>query len=267
MGNRALIKTQRVGGIGLYLHWNGGRDSVEPFLAYCKMQGYRPPERDGYGWARLAQVIGNFFGGTLSVGIFDQCGDYCEDNGIYIIQDWEIIDRITHDGFREQQQYDFIDMLHAIDEKQPEHCQLGDYIDSVEIDTKDLKLGDRVYITALTEELPEACEVVGFGEDEVINGYHVHGVPYVDKYNGGPKNCNNYIHTKTCRIVPTAAQRAERIRAKIDRLKRKKADCDLEINYPELISRAMLDYYQRESDKYKQEIEQLKATLTELINK
>ena len=33
------------------------------------MKGYRPPEIDEYGWARLCQVIGNTIGGTLSVGI------------------------------------------------------------------------------------------------------------------------------------------------------------------------------------------------------
>lgn len=36
MGNRAVITTtdQR---IGIYLHWNGGKDSVEAFLKYCKL--------------------------------------------------------------------------------------------------------------------------------------------------------------------------------------------------------------------------------------
>lgn len=69
MGNRAVITTsqskdvQTSIDIGVYLHWNGGRDSVEAFLSYCKLRGFRPPERDCYGWARLCQVIGNFFGG------------------------------------------------------------------------------------------------------------------------------------------------------------------------------------------------------------
>ena len=50
MGNSALIMTKdgfEKGGIGLYLHWNGGRDSVESFLNYCKLKGYRPPEQMG----------------------------------------------------------------------------------------------------------------------------------------------------------------------------------------------------------------------------
>ena len=35
MGNRAIITTQKDfdnNGIGVYLHWNGGRDSVQAFL-------------------------------------------------------------------------------------------------------------------------------------------------------------------------------------------------------------------------------------------
>lgn len=77
MGNRAIITTQERK-IGLYLHWNGGRDTVEPLLRYCELQGYRPPSSDSYGWARIRQVVGNFFGGTLSVGI----GPYTDDVGM-----------------------------------------------------------------------------------------------------------------------------------------------------------------------------------------
>ena len=65
MGNRAVITTEDKQ-IGIYVHWNGGRESVETFLAYCDMKNYRPPETDCYGWARMCQVIGNFFGGSIS---------------------------------------------------------------------------------------------------------------------------------------------------------------------------------------------------------
>lgn len=65
MGNRAVITTRKdLNGIGVYLHWNGGRDSVSAFLTYCKLKGFRPPERDNYGWAYLCTTIGNFFGGA-----------------------------------------------------------------------------------------------------------------------------------------------------------------------------------------------------------
>ena len=74
MGNRAVITTKagwqdKEHNLGVYLHWNGGRDSVEAFLKYCELKDFRSPDKDCYGWARLCQVIGNFFGGGLSVGI------------------------------------------------------------------------------------------------------------------------------------------------------------------------------------------------------
>ncbi len=62
MGNRAIITTEKKE-IGVYLHWNGGRDSVEAFLEYCKRAGHRSPDKDCYGWARLCQVISNFLEG------------------------------------------------------------------------------------------------------------------------------------------------------------------------------------------------------------
>ena len=40
MGNRCVITTPKRE-LGVYFHWNGGRDSVEPLLAYCKLKGYR----------------------------------------------------------------------------------------------------------------------------------------------------------------------------------------------------------------------------------
>ena len=92
MGNRAVITTE-ARDIGVYLHWNGGRDSIEGFLLYCKLKQYRSPECDNYGWARLCQVIGNFFGGECSVGIdrYDRLDTDNGDNGTYIIKDWKII--------------------------------------------------------------------------------------------------------------------------------------------------------------------------------
>ena len=96
MGNRAVITT-RERKVGLYLHWNGGRDTVEPLLRYCELQGYRPPSDDDYGWARLAQVVGNFFGGALSVGVGAYTTDVRMDpgdNGVYVIDGWRIAERL-----------------------------------------------------------------------------------------------------------------------------------------------------------------------------
>ena len=121
MGNRAVITTRKdLRDIGIYLHWNGGRDSVTAFLLYCKIKGFRPPEQDNYGWAYLCTIIGNYFGDGLSIGI-DVANklDYDNwDNGTYIIKDWEIMDRMYLHR-REQDVYPLMDMLLSIDERQP----------------------------------------------------------------------------------------------------------------------------------------------------
>lgn len=129
MGNRAVITTKanfESNGIGVYLHWNGDRDSVQAFLTYCKMKKYRTPASDNYGWARLCQVIGNFFGGSTSIGI-DVCNNLdCDnwDNGTYIIDGWDIVDR-KYLISSEQNEYDLYNMLCEIDEAQPINEQLG----------------------------------------------------------------------------------------------------------------------------------------------
>ena len=120
MGNRAVITTKHKK-IGVYLHWNGGRDSVEAFLTYCKLKGYRSPDKNCYGWARLCQVIGNYFGGDLSIGIntYENLDTDNGDNGVYIIENWEIVDRLYYKGY-EQQEYDLLTMLCDIDMAQSE---------------------------------------------------------------------------------------------------------------------------------------------------
>lgn len=204
MGNRAIIKTEG-GHIGLYLHWNGGRDSVEAFLAYCNLRGFRSPETDGYGWARLAQVIGNWFGGTTSLGIVEvgeNAGEYC-DNGAYIIRNWEIVGRENFDG-PEQQEYDLNEMLLSIDEAQPERDRLGDYLTATIVPTKDLKIGDRVVFLDWNGD-KKTGEIIGFGEG-TLNCQNVDGVPYMGLYGSdscSPEcNINNYIRTETARLLP-----------------------------------------------------------------
>ena len=126
MGNRAVITTKEKK-IGVYLHWNGGRDSVTAFLTYCKMKNYRTPESDNYGWARLCQVIGNFFGGDCSIGIdeYDVLDTDNGDNGVYIIENWEIVDREFYNG-AEQNNHDLLEMLKDINKCQPEQEQFRD---------------------------------------------------------------------------------------------------------------------------------------------
>lgn len=131
MGNRAVITASTAvsvkdsNDIGIYLHWNGGRDSVEAFLEYCKRRGFRSPDQDNYGWARLCQVISNFFGGSDSIGIDRCCNLDCEngDNGVYIIKNWEIVARKYHRGY-EQDAYNREEMIREIDECQPEADRL-----------------------------------------------------------------------------------------------------------------------------------------------
>ena len=126
MGNRAVITTEEKK-IGVYVHWNGGRDSIEAFLKQCELKGFRAPETDCYGWARLCQVIANYFGGSgLSIGIdrYERLDTDNGDNGVYIIKDWKIIDRLYFTG-TEQKEYDLDKMLESIEESQPEDMKLN----------------------------------------------------------------------------------------------------------------------------------------------
>ena len=195
MGNRCLIAT-KAKDLAVYLHWNGGMNSVAPFLKYCELQGYRSPDQDSYGWARLCQVIGNYFTGTNSIGI-SKYYPFTEDNGTYFIEDWQVIGRSFYDVERMNQ------MLKEIDSMQPVENQLGDFLDAESVLTTDLKINDIVFLYEKNKY--KKFKVMGFGESKFVNGTNVNGLPYVNLYESHEKkfdhNINNYILTNKIKKV------------------------------------------------------------------
>lgn len=124
MGNRAILKfIDERDQPSIYLHWNGERASVQAFLNVAKELSFRA---DSYGVARMCQIVGNFFGGNLSLGCNTKAFDP-GDNGIYLIKDFEIVGRENFDGEEEideektKTMTDFILDLHKkIDEAREE---------------------------------------------------------------------------------------------------------------------------------------------------
>lgn len=83
MGNRAVVvfetaepgrtagggfTSYKSSGLAVYLHWNGGPESVYAFLD--AMDRYGVPCDGDYEVVRFLQIAGNFFGGASSLGIF-----------------------------------------------------------------------------------------------------------------------------------------------------------------------------------------------------
>jgi hypothetical protein len=90
MGNRAVITLDNEvskNSIGIYLHWNGGPESVMAFAEAARHYAIRSGE---YGAARLAQIIGNYFGGSLSMGIstLGKMDLDNGDNGLFQVNFW-----------------------------------------------------------------------------------------------------------------------------------------------------------------------------------
>lgn len=206
MGNTAIIKPLGKN-IGVYLHWNGGLDSVTAFLKYCELKGYRSFD-DSYGIARFTQVVGNFFGGSCSIGIYTDVAETENDaeyldNGIYIVKGWKIVNRLGKVTGREG--YDLTESLKEIDKKQPKEEQLGSFLDARKVAHEDLKIGDVVFVQNLNGTY-DKWPVVGFGKDEFRNGQNVNGVPYVAMFGNDEKgydwNINNYILSNTAMLAP-----------------------------------------------------------------
>ena len=187
MGNRAMITNEKRE-IAIYLQWNGGRDSVEGFLEYAKIKQIRG---GSYGLARLCQIIANFFGGTLSIGLNLYDPTFCEDNGIYVIDDdFNIVARENFTGF-EQCEYNINEFLAYLDSEQP--IPLGaDFLNAQKItDFAKLKKGDKVAFLENGEV--QTFEIIDFGADIVVNGTFVGGFPRIKRFGTNPQNINNDI--------------------------------------------------------------------------
>ena len=130
MGNRAVISYKdphvpKEYSTSIYLHWNGGRDSVEGFLKVANDLGVRGYQGD-YAMARLTQIISNFFGGTLSIGIgiYKRMDTDNYDNGVYWIsanEKGELV--IVEREFmrqKEQRSYKLDEMAKEIRETMPQ---------------------------------------------------------------------------------------------------------------------------------------------------
>ena len=183
MGNRAIITTKKRD-LGVYLHWNGGRDSVGAFLEYCELRGFRAPDSDTYGWARLCQVICNYMGAE----------------GLSVMREVR--------PEEEQDVYPRAEMLRDIDAAQPEDQRLGAYLDAEEVPASRVVPGDEVFMRRVDGRF-EAYPVAGVGDGRVVNGLDTSGVPYVAMYGaddaGWSGNINNYLLTPTVRRVPVRA--------------------------------------------------------------
>lgn len=89
MGNRAYVvfESGEDRSPAIYLHWNGGPESIYAFLDAIK--GYQADQHSpGYSCARFVQLVGNTLGGTLSLGLtcfgkYDELN--CDDNGLYVV--------------------------------------------------------------------------------------------------------------------------------------------------------------------------------------
>lgn len=177
MGNRATIVTKDKD-LGVYLHWNGSRVDVEPVLTYCSLHGYRPPEEDGYGWARLCQVFGNYIGGSLSLGVMTYENlPMAMDNGEYVIENWRIVERSIEEDDAFPDDFDMSGALHDIDLRMPLRERLGDYIDSVVVPVEEVELGTTVWLWRGEEHLVQHT-VVGFGPKEARE--ELRGKPYLN---------------------------------------------------------------------------------------
>lgn len=206
MGNRALI-VGKDSHVGVYMHWNGGMDSVAPMLEYASFHSAQGLGKEAYdaGLATLVTIANNFteFGSVYveSVDPEELTEDYGYefDNGIYVVDGWNIVGRIGAPD-QEQNFHDHKEMMIAFDKAQPEVMQLGEkFLNGRVIDTKDVEVGMEVFKRGVRKWEKHTVTHIGNPTGEKVpNGYPEHS-PYTGEY---PEwNVNGYVLTDTVRVA------------------------------------------------------------------
>lgn len=215
MGNRALLVANEAD-IGLYLHWNGGRDSINAFLKYAEY-AQLPPINENNDWLPpFITVLKNFFGNDGHVVYLesinqDDLNNIHYDNGVYLLDGFEITERINPPHI-EQDAHDLHDMLINIDKAQPPADQLGGFLHGLETSVADLRVGDRVFLPHFSNFDGQLGRyrthtVLGFADNDSNNPLahreRFKGKPYVDMFDkqDNALNPNSYITTDTVRVV------------------------------------------------------------------
>lgn len=186
MGNRAVVYGDGEE-FGLYLHWDGEFKDVSTFLKYCALKGYRGFP-DAYALPRMAQVVGNYIGGALSMGIVtvkDLKTDDPGDNGIYMVKGWKVVrhtlyGNILADDEPPAQDYEFA-LLKGINDSQPVRERIPEeFLYTTEKLGSKLNLGDRIILPQEAENLiPLKAHKVAEYKDKDKNGRRMLlGVPY-----------------------------------------------------------------------------------------
>ena len=134
MGNRGVVAFVREDQefdpektVGVYMHWNGGRDSIDAFLLATKeaMKGRVDP---AFAPARFVQCVTTWMPGNSSVGLAT-CNELdCDngDNGTYLVDPASLeIHGRRHYDHEEQAGYDIREIADQIAARLPKELPLG----------------------------------------------------------------------------------------------------------------------------------------------
>lgn len=197
MGNRAVI-IEKGKLKGVYLHWNGGRDSIKPILFYCANFMKEDDALDTFEF--VCKCIGFEPKAFENYNVTD-CNN--GDNGVYIIDDkYEIIGRM-YAPIKEQNEYDFVEFLLGIDKEMPKHYRKGkDFIlkylslirsDELDIDfdinMQTLNKGSVIYYRN------EFWTIIGKNneKEQWCNGINIQNMPFFNYTENYGKNDDFYV--------------------------------------------------------------------------
>ena len=163
MGNRCLIvpvntETGVYSDLGIYLHWYGHRSSVEAFLEYARraeLPSMSPGPYEPFdlaGVVEMYRIMQNTIqdpGHTVYLSAIPRTlseADSPGDNGIFIVDGFDIIGRIDGRGTDSRVGYDLDEFMLTIDSRQPKNMQLGEaFLTAKRIPVAEVKPGDLVY--------------------------------------------------------------------------------------------------------------------------
>lgn len=214
MGNRAYIMSKHNNDVAVYVHWNGGADSIVPLFDFLGRVhpngGFKGDFMDGVAFAQFIQVFSNAFGEATMEQVDGSDKEKLADgidNGVYVVDGWNIVEKVK--GCCESAGHDYDEMLVYINSRQPQHMQLSVDMLSARQAGEDnpMQVGDVVWSVNFgkAESYPVLWQQE---EDRVLNGYNIKGRMFIDRY--GVDNINSYVEPENSRYFIVDKDKASR---------------------------------------------------------
>lgn len=183
----SVIVTDKERTLGVGFDYRTDRITIEALLEYCNRKGGSVGfgEDTSHAVVEVTKVVSNYLNSSMGVGIISEPTSEWAIDGMYIVDGWDIVDRVKWDWKKDKEipypteNEQRIAFMKALDEKQPIEKQINDIIDATLMPVSEVDIGDCIYTYCNGLGFLKHI-VTDFSDREEVDGKKVYALPIID---------------------------------------------------------------------------------------